>query len=268
MPEILLATDQMGFGISLKQVPTRIVSLVPSQTEFLFDLGLEDHIVGITKFCIHPEEKCKGKARIGGTKKFNFEIIDSLHPDLIIGNKEENYQEGIEQLKLKYPVWMSDITTLEQALEMMQRLGTLLNKRGEAEEIISKIKNSFKRLAIPITKRALYFIWKEPYMSVGKDTFIDEMLHKCGLENVLKERSRYPVLSAEEIAALDPDIILLSSEPYPFQEKHVEEFLEICPHSQIAIVDGELFSWYGSRLQYSAAYFKEIAAEWMATDQF
>ncbi len=258
MPAKGLATDQMGCAFRFEHVPARIISLVPSQTEFLFDLGLEDNIVGVTKFCVHPKAKCKEKARVGGTKKFNFETIDQLRPDLIIGNKEENYKEGIEALKASYPVWMSDISTLEQALEMMRKLGLLLNKSDEAQEIIREIENGFNNLSLPVSKRALYFIWKDPYMCVGKDTFIHEMLHKCGLENALEARSRYPALTAEEISNLDPDIILLSSEPFPFQEKHVSEFRKICPRADIAIVDGELFSWYGSRLRYSAAYFHKV----------
>lgn len=257
--ESFSSTDQLGFTLCFKNTPARIISLVPSQTEFLFDLGLDEEIVGITKFCVHPEEKCKEKVRIGGTKHFNYEIIDQLCPDLIIGNKEENYKEGIEKLKEKYAVWMSDIATLEQALEMMHKLGLLLNKQGKATEIINNIRNQFKNLSLSVNKKALYLIWKKPYMSAGRDTFIHEMMLRCGFDNVLKEQVRYPQLTEKEIERLNPDIILLSSEPYPFKERHVKEFQEICPESDIAIVDGELFSWYGSRLQYSAAYFKEIA---------
>ena len=267
MPLAIFSTDQMGGTFHFKKVPARIISLVPSQTEFLFDLGMGDEIVGVTKFCVHPKEKCREKARIGGTKKFNFEAIDQLRPDLIIGNKEENYKEGIEVLKARYPVWMSDISTLDEALEMMRKLGSLLNKSDEAQAIVHEIEEAFKNLSLPMTRRALYFIWKDPYMCVGRDTFIHEMLPKCGLENALKGQSRYPVLTADEISMLDPDVILLSSEPYPFQEKHVNEFREICPRADIAIVDGELFSWYGSRLRYSAAYFFEIGTNLKVTER-
>lgn len=259
MPENIFSTDQMGSQFKFVDIPVRIISLVPSQTEFLFDLGLEENIVGLTKFCIHPNEKCREKRRVGGTKKFNFELIDELQPDLIIGNKEENYKEGIEELKAKYPVWVSDISTLDQALDMMRKLGSLLDKNQEAAKIIRKIESDFRDLSLPVRKRALYFIWKDPYMSVGKDTFINDMLFKAGFDNVLKSQSRYPQLTFAEIESLNPDTILLSSEPYPFQEKHVREFREICPEAEISIVDGELFSWYGSRLQYTAAYFEELA---------
>ena len=114
--------DHLGKQISISFPPKRIISLVPSQTELLADLGLEDRIVGITKFCIHPEPWQKTKTIVGGTKKFRFDVIDSLKPDLIIGNKEENYQGGIEQLKSQYPVWMSDIVTLKDAFAMIREI--------------------------------------------------------------------------------------------------------------------------------------------------
>lgn len=250
--------DQMGEAIKVDGRPRRIVSLVPSQTELLFDLGLDKEIVGVTKFCIHPKEKCKNKAKIGGTKKFNFPAIDALAPDLIIGNKEENYKEGIEILKTSYPVWMSDIYDLRDAFEMIDSIGALVGKRMEAQKIVEDIGKGFEDFAPKIKKRALYLIWKDPYMSIGKHTFIHEMMLKCGFENVLEDMDRYPILTAEDIKALDPEVILLSSEPYPFKEKHRKEIQEILPFAQIALVDGEMFSWYGSRLQYAPAYFESI----------
>lgn len=250
--------DQMGEAIRVDGRPCRIVSLVPSQTELLFDLGLDEEIVGVTKFCIHPKEKCKNKAKIGGTKKFDFSAIDALAPDLIIGNKEENYKEGIEILKASYPVWMSDIYDLRDAFEMIDSIGALVGKRMEAQKIVEDIGKGFEDFAPKIKKRALYLIWKDPYMSIGKHTFIHEMMLKCGFENVLGDMDRYPILTAEDIKALDPEVILLSSEPYPFKEKHRKEIQEILPFAQIALVDGEMFSWYGSRLQYVPAYFESI----------
>lgn len=249
--------DQMGDVIHL-DAPRRIVSLVPSQTELLFDLGLDEAIIGITKFCIHPKEKCKGKTKIGGTKKFNFSAIDALAPDLIIGNKEENYKEGIEALRESYPVWMSDIYDLKDAFEMIAGIGALVGKGKEASKIVREIEQGFANLSLKIKKRALYLIWQDPYMSVGKHTFIHEMMLKCGFENVLEDMDRYPMLTAEDIKALAPEVILLSSEPYPFEEKHRKEMQDIFPFAQIALVDGEMFSWYGSRLRYAPAYFESI----------
>lgn len=251
-------TDQMGHALSLAEFPKRIISLVPSQTELLFDLGLEAEILGVTKFCIHPKDKCRKKTRIGGTKKFNFDRISALSPDLIIGNKEENYQEGIEELRKTYPVWVSDIYTLEDAFYMMESIGQIVGKAEKATDLVQKIKICFEGFSPKIKKKALYLIWKDPYMGVAEDTFIDKMMEKCGFENVLKAQKRYPTITASEIRTLNPEIILLSSEPYPFKEKHIQAFKEILPQAEIALVDGEVFSWYGSRLQYAPAYFEEL----------
>lgn len=259
MPNPFYASiDQMGFPVTLEKRPERIISLVPSQTEFLYDLGLEEKIVGLTKFCVHPQNLRKTKQIVGGTKSFKFDVIARLKPDLIIGNKEENYKEGIEALKTKYNVWMSDINTLEQAFSMMEEVGVLVDKKPKSVEIIDVIRSSFDRLHLSVDKKALYLIWQNPFMSVGINTFIDEMMRKCGFENVIKDHERYPIITEADIRKLSPDIILLSSEPFPFKEKHLKEFQLKFPETEIALVDGELFSWYGSRLLYSAAYFHEI----------
>ena len=255
-------TDQMGHSVTLPQLPQRIVSLVPSQTELLFDLGLEDRLVGITKFCIHPQEKVKQKTVIGGTKNFKLDVIDELKPDLIIGNKEENYQEGIAALQQKYPVWMSDIYTLEDALQMMTQVGELTGTEAKAREMAQGIATGFENLqplrpAIPTA----YFIWRKPYMAVGSNNFIDHLLQRCGFANVFAGQERYPEVSPEQLQAAAPKLILLSSEPYPFQEKHFAEFQEMCPEATISIVDGEMFSWYGSRLLKAPAYLQVLLAQ-------
>lgn len=257
--------DQMGFPVTLERKPERIISLVPSQTEFLYDLGLEEEIVGLTKFCVHPQNLKKTKQIIGGTKSFHFEIINQLNPDLIIGNKEENYKEGIAKLREKYNVWMSDISTLEQASMMMKEVGVLVDKKSKSEEIIHLIENSFNQFHLPVDQKVLYLIWQNPLMSVGKDTFINEMLNRCGFENVIKGQERYPVITEGEIRNLKPDIILLSSEPFPFKERNLKEFQLKFPETAVKLVDGELFSWYGSRLLYSAAYFQEIYHQYRPT---
>lgn len=260
------SVDQMGSPVVLETKPKRIISLVPSQTELMFDLGLDEEIVGITKFCVHPPGKRKSRKVVGGTKNFKFDIIDQLEPDLIIGNKEENYKEGILTLKQKYPVFMSDIESLSQACDMMEAIGTLVDKEERAEEIVRAIKFGFEDLKPKVFKRALYLIWKNPYMSIGKDTFIHEMMHCCGFENVLGKAVRYPVVTEDEIRDIRPEIILLSSEPFPFKEKHITEIKIDFPSSDVALVDGEMFSWYGSRLLHSAAYFKKIYARMILND--
>ncbi|MCC3158708.1 helical backbone metal receptor [Hymenobacter sp. 15J16-1T3B] len=249
----------MNRRVAVPFPPRRIVSLVPSQTELLFDLGLGERVVGVTKFCLHPAEARQQATVVGGTKNFHFDKIAALRPDLIIGNKEENYQEGIEQLAAQCPVWMSDIVTLADALDMMRRVGLITGVKTRAEQLTARIGASLAALPpVPALPTAAYFIWRQPYMVAAAGTFIHEMLPLAGFRNVFADLTRYPEISAEQLAAAQPQFILLSSEPYPFQAKHVAEFQALCPAAQVRVVDGELFSWYGSRLQHSAAYFREL----------
>lgn len=262
MSEFRIAIDQMGHQVKVPTLPLRIISLVPSQTELLFDLGLGERIVGLTKFCIHPAAQVKQKTIVGGTKNFRFDVIDELEPDLIIGNKEENYKEGIEQLQQKYPVWMSDIYTLEGALKMMKQVGELTGTKTKADELIQVITSGFKNLkpvSQPIT--TAYFIWRKPYMAVGSHNIISHMLERCGFINAFSDLSRYPEISPEQLQQVNPQLILLSSEPYPFKEKHIIEFQELCPAATLKVVDGEMFSWYGSRLIQAPAYLQRVIAE-------
>jgi len=248
--------DQMGRRIWLEQVPQRIISLVPSQTEFLCDLGLEEQLVGITKFCVHPKWIKKGKVIIGGTKNFNFDRIDALKPDLIIGNKEENYKEGIIRLSEKHPVWMSDINDLGAAFEMMRQLGKITDRQQHAEQIVSDIQLGLQD-EFDHRGTAIYLIWQDPLIAVGKETFIDDLLRRAGYVNLISN-DRYPEITAGEIASLKPDFLLLSSEPYPFSEKHRQAFQQTFSDLDVKLVDGEMFSWYGSRLLHTAHYFRNL----------
>lgn len=252
-------TDQLNRKIELKEFPKRIISLVPSQTELLFDLGVGENVVGVTKYCIHPKEKVKKITKIGGTKDFDIDKIIELQPDLIIANKEENYKEGIEELEQKFPVWISDITDLNSSFEMILGVGKLVGKQKEAKNLTDKLNHDFKDLTTINSEnyKTLYFIWKEPFMVAGKDTFIDDILERTHLENSTDE-NRYPIIDEQKIIELNPQIILLSSEPYPFKEKHIQEFVQMLPNAYIRVVDGELFSWYGSRLNYTVNYLKEL----------
>ena len=252
----MIYTDQLNRNIVLLSSPQRIVSLVPSQTELLVDLGLEDRIVGITKFCIHPKHLLKSKTIVGGTKNYRFEVIQGLKPDLIIANKEENEKEGVEKLAKEYPVWISDITTLQDSFEMILGLGEMLYANEKASEIVFQLKSDFKE---SLKKRgtAVYLIWNNPIMVAGKDTFINEMLSLAGFENKVT-KSRYPTLTMEELKELNPNYLLLSSEPFPFKEKHLADFKKQFPEATVTLVDGEYFSWYGSRLLGASAYLKRI----------
>ncbi len=253
----MLFTDQLNNSIKLDTSPKRIISIVPSQSELLWDLGLRDELVGITKFCIHPQEMFNSIERVGGTKNLNIEKIRALKPDLIIGNKEENEQSQILELQKEFSVWMSDIYNLEDALKMIELVGELVNKSDKANGIKYQIQQSFLNIQ-QVSKTGLYLIWNKPYMAAGKSTFIGNMLQKIGVENVLPTNSRYPELSLDEIKSLNPEMICLSSEPYPFKEEHIKELQNELPNSKVVLVDGELFSWYGSRLTKSVSYFNEL----------
>ena len=254
--------DQLGRRVAVPFPPRRIVSLVPSQTELLFDLGLGGNVVGVTKFCVHPAGARAQSTVVGGTKNFDFEKIAALKPDLIIGNKEENYQDGIARLATQYPVWLSNISDLTEALGMIRRVGFIAGAKEKAAALADEIAASFAALKISRTEKApvsaAYFIWRKPYMVAAPGTFIDDMLRRAGFANAFAGLSRYPEISAEQLAAAAPQRIFLSSEPYPFAAKHVAEFQAICPAATIEVVDGELFSWYGSRLLKSAAYFSQL----------
>lgn len=255
-----IVTDQVGRSISLPRSPQRIVSLVPSITELLFDLGLEKEVLGITKFCIHPEVWFRSKQRVGGTKNIHFETIKKINPDLIICNKEENTEAEIKALMTDYPVWVSDISNLREALEMIAQVGLITNREKEARQLNAQIQTAFQELE-DIPKKAsttAYLIWKEPWMAAGSDTFIDDMLQRSGFKNIFSDRSRYPEIKPALLRKLNPEYILLSTEPYPFSEIHQKVLREEIPKSRIEVVDGEMFSWYGSRLLRSAGYFRNL----------
>jgi ABC-type Fe3+-hydroxamate transport system substrate-binding protein len=252
--------DQMGREINLPLKPNRIISLVPSQTELLYDLGLNEEVIAQTLFCIHPDWAHQTKIRIGGTKKLQIEKIRELQPDLIIGNKEENLQEQIEILMNEFPVYMSDIHNLDDALNMISDIGIICWKEPESNLIVEDIKLGFAELHQTENKKKIaYLIWNEPLMAAGHDTFINEMLNKCGFENVLLHKdSRYPETSIVELNKSGTEYVLLSSEPFPFAEKHIQQLKSEGLKAKIILVDGELYSWYGSRLKYSVSYFKQL----------
>lgn len=259
--DFMTLTDMMEQEVIFHFPPKRIISLVPSQTELLFDLGLDKEVVGITKFCVHPKGWLKSKEKIGGTKNFNFKKIGALNPDLIIGNKEENYIEGIEELKKDFPVLMTDIHSLKEAFQSLQLIGNATGRAASAKELCSQIEAKFnlfvnKNIGEPV--KVLYLIWQNPFMGVGEHTFVNEMLQMVGLKNVLKGKMRYPELSYQEIVELNSDLIFLSSEPYPFKEKHLKDFSRLFPRSEVVLVDGEMFSWYGSRLLKAPEYFRHL----------
>lgn len=252
--------DQLKRTVNLDATPSRIVSLVPSQTELLVDLGLRNKIVGVTKFCVHPLDLRSDKMVVGGTKTVNLDKIKSLNPDIIICNKEENTEEMVLELEKFAPVWISDVNNISESIEMILEFGNIFQVSKKAIEIGSNIESQLDTFQDFVrnqaSRKTLYLIWKDPYMAVGRDTFINRLLDLNKFENVIKEpKSRYPEINMEVFKGAD--LVLLSTEPYPFKNEHVLKMQgEI--DAEVRLVDGEYFSWYGSRLQKAFDYFKTL----------
>jgi len=240
----------------------RIISLVPSLTEYLWALGLDREIVGITKFCIHPHAWWQQKTRVGGTKSVNMATIHSLEPTLIIANKEENTQTDIQALALTYDVLLTDINSVEEALAALLLIGEKVGKIEKSQEHVIQIQNSFKEAqAVGKGAHFLYFIWKDPYFVVGTNTYIHSLLSKFGFVNSCP-LERYPnlddLLNENCEMQLAPDYLFLSTEPYPFEEKHFAHLQELFPQSKIRLIDGEVCSWYGNKMVDAKFYFEKF----------
>jgi len=257
----LVIIDQIGRLVTLDKKPQRVVSLVPSMTELAIDLGGAKNIVGRTKFCIHPEETIKNITKIGGTKNPRIDDIIALKPDLILANKEENIKEHIQQLESHAPVYISNVKTLENNLDMIADLGQLFQNSSRAFDIIEKTEAMQLDMKIKSKKTAAYVIWKDPYMVAGGDTYINAMIEALGFTNIYKADLRYPQKSVADFIASKVDYIFLSSEPYPFTQKHIEYLKAENVLSKIILVDGEFFSWYGNRILKKKNYLKQFMTE-------
>lgn len=241
----MIYTDQLGNKLNFSCPPKRIVCLVPSLTELLSYFEMDAEVVGITKFCIYPTSWFQNKDRVGGTKTIDIEKVKSLQPDLIIGNKEENTKDDMEALMAFAPVWMSDVNSIEDANNLITCLAEIFNKEDKGQALIGDLNNYFLSHASEgAGKSVLYFIWHSPGIVVGKNTYIDSYLSAIGYQNCVS-LERYPAIS--DLSDLQPDVVLLSSEPFPFNESHVAYYKELFPNAEINLVDGERYSWYGIR---------------------
>jgi len=258
--------DQLNRNLYLDDNPHRIVSLVPSQTELLVDLGLEENIVGITKFCVHPTHLKKSKTIVGGTKKVNYKKIASLNPDIIICNKEENTEEIVSELEKHFSVYVSDIITFKDTFNMIIDFGNIFNSKQMASQLANNIQSKLDDFNSFIKKypkkKVAYFIWPKPWMVAGGNNYINETLKLNKFENIFESApDRYLEVYIEYLASLNPDLkpelIILPSEPFYFKEEHVEKLKKFI-ECQFIFVDGEMFSWYGSRLLKALDYFKEL----------
>ena len=237
--------DQLGREVILPEIPKRIICLVPSITELIAYFEMDAEVVGITKFCIYPTTWFQSKDRIGGTKNIDIEKVKSLQPDLIIGNKEENTKDDMEALMAFAPVWMSDVNSIEDANSLIASLAEIFNKEDKGQALIGDLNNYFLSHASEgVGKSVLYFIWHNPGFVAGKNTYIDSYLAALGYRNCVSVE-RYP--DANTLGEINPDVVLLSSEPFPFNESHVPFYQELFPNAEIKLVDGERYSWYGVR---------------------
>lgn len=258
--------DAVSRDVHLAARPERILSLVPSQTELLVDLGVGARLVGRTRYCIHPENAVASIPVVGGTKQMDLQKIQSLKPDFILAEKEETPKEWVEALSELAPVYVTDVVSIASAISMVETVGQLVGLGAEGSRLAQEIREQMDSVrGICRAQKVLYLIWKKPWMGVGRDTFIDSCLEHLGFQNVLAASlpgawawARYPELNLDRIRDLNPDRVFLSSEPYPFAEKHRAEILEVLPRARVELVNGELFSWYGSRMLKMPAYWRQI----------
>lgn len=259
--------DHLNRELQIPDSPKRIISICPAITETLFAIGAAEQVVGRTKFCIFPKDEVESLPHVGGTKDVSIDKVRDLKPDLILAEKEENTKEIVEALSEIAPVVVFEVQTIEHSYRLIQDLGEVTGHLEQAKTIASDAKLAFERLPKLQNSRVLYFIWRKPYMVVGNTTYIQSVLEHLGLENAAKHlEGRYPALTPELLKELAPDAILLSSEPFPFSEKHQKEFATILPDTPILLVDGEMF-WYGSKMLEASPYYallvdqlREVAA--------
>lgn len=251
-----LLIDQTGHPVSLPAAVERVVSLVPSQTELLYYLGAGHCVAGVTRYCTHPAEARSRSRVVGGTKKPDPGLIRALQPDVIIGNKEENDKETIEALRADFPVWLSDVATMEDCFRMICAVGEVVQRQPQARALENALRQKWKNLPA-VNRRAAYLIWRKPYMLAGLGTFIDTVLQALALANVAPA-ARYPVVTPDQLVSLAPEVVVLSSEPYPFSQKHLAEVKSMLPTARVLLADGAMFSWYGSRLLHAPDYFVRL----------
>jgi ABC-type Fe3+-hydroxamate transport system substrate-binding protein len=251
--------DASGVALALRAAPRRIVSLIPSTTETLCELGLADALVGVTVYCSEPADVVRTKTRVGGEKNPDLAAIRALEPDLVIANIEENVRAHVETLRAwGIPVWVTYPRTVAQGLAMIRELGEVTATQARAEAMLAELEPLYERVRAESASRRLvdvfYPIWRNPYMTVNRDTYISDLLRVCGARNVFADRAeRYPTITLDEVASRRPEVIILPDEPFRFRRVHVEDFAEYAEvpavrDGRIHLVDGKPFSWHGPRV--------------------
>jgi ABC-type Fe3+-hydroxamate transport system substrate-binding protein len=251
--------DASGSTLVLAHPPRRIVSLIPSITETLCHLGLADALVGITAYCVEPRDVVRGKRRIGGEKDPDLDAIRALEPDLVVANIEENVREHIAALRdWAIPVWVTYPRTVAGALQMIRELGEVTGTGDRAEALLSELQPLYERVRDASAARrpvpVFYPIWRNPWMTIGADTYIHDVLAVCGAANVFGDHpERYPTITLDDMAARRPEVIILPDEPFRFRRAHLADFapytdVPAVRDGRLHLVDGKPFSWHGPRI--------------------
>ena len=250
--------DMLGRTVTYTYPPKRIISLCPGITDTLFALDLQDHVVGRTRYCIHPAPEVQQVPAVAGTKDIRLDAILQLKPDLIIAEKEENTRDIVESLEQHVPVYVAEVQSVDESYTMIENIGDVTDRTAEANDLVSTIQNGFRSLQGVTSGSVLYVIWRKPYMAAGNTTYIDSLLKTLGFDNSMASfDGRYPELSTYDVKSANPDLVLLASEPYPYKEHHIPEFQEMLPNATIVPIDGEMF-WYGPRMLEATAYFNKL----------
>jgi iron complex transport system substrate-binding protein len=262
----VIVRDDLGRAVDVPRAPRRVVSLCPSTTETLFALGLGDgRLVGRTDWCRHPRGRVEALASVGGTKKVRSERVAALDPDLIVAVREENDREQIESLAATWPVFVLDPVDVESAIQGVDRLGDVVGAGEIANRLATRIRAAFADLPRAPSLRVAYLIWRKPWMVVGKDTYVDDVLRRLGLVNVGADlEGRYPETDAAALRRARVELLLASSEPFPFDASYFEELRTLVPEAAPVLVDGEAFSWHGARMLEAAVAFRELVPRLVA----
>lgn len=267
----------------MSEPPQRVISLVPSITESLFDLGVGDRLIAVTDYCVHPADKVATLPKIGGTKNPNIAYIIDAKPDLVFMNQEENRKEDAEALQAAgIPIWVTFPKTVRDAFNILWNIMHIFDEPNLVERIraMEWTVDWLERTSENVTPKSVFVpIWYTPMMTFNADTFAHDMLRLCGGVNVFADHerlyplaadlgqreaytpddkrvegrdTRYPRISLEEVVAAQPEIILLPSEPFAFDESHVREFAALdipaARHGNIHLIDGSLITWHGTRM--------------------
>ena len=254
--------------------PRRIVSLVPSLTEALFALGLGERVVGVTDWCVHPADAVAGLPKLGGTKDPDVEAIAALAPDLVIANREENTRRVVERLQQRgIRVWVTYPRSVQEGAALLRELAGLGASREAVAAVVEPVEQAVAdaERTLAAAKPAGSFrpgvfcpVWRDPWMSVGRDTYAHTLLELCGGRNVFAHRveRRYPIVKLGEVEALRPEVILLPDEPYPFSEPDVRELARLdvpaARLGRIHRIDGTWVSWYGPRIRIALSALREL----------